>query len=41
MSEHPWAHIPALIAAGVITTGWLLRQYGPGSTASAYEDNTH
>ena len=33
--------IAVVIAAGVITTGWLLRQYGPGSTATAYEDNTH
>lgn len=33
--------IAVVIAWGVITTGWLLRRYGPGSTASAYEDNTH
>ncbi len=33
--------IAVVIAAGVITTGWSLRQYGPGGTASAYEDNTH
>ena len=33
------AIVTAVIAVAAVVTGWLLRHYGPGTPASAYEAN--